>query len=243
MKDWFKHWFNSHYYFLLYQKRNEEEAKLFFELIKKNILINSNWKILDFCCGYGRLSKVIARDGFDVTGVDLSEKFIQHAVEESKKENLRIEFLQCDARYFDGEEKFNLGISFFTSFGYFSDEENELTFKNLVRSISQKGWIVFDYFNPDFVLKNLIERESFEVDNYKINITRKIQNKRINKIIKISSGEKSDEYIESVRIYSLDELRNLFEMNGLIIRKIFGDYSGSELKVNSPRIIIFAQKV
>ncbi|MGB9665673.1 MAG: class I SAM-dependent methyltransferase, partial [Ignavibacteria bacterium] len=198
MKDWFKHWFNSHFYFLLYQKRNEEEAKLFFELIKKNISINSDWKILDFCCGYGRLSKVIAREGFYVTGVDLSEKFIQQAIEESKKENLSIEFINCDARNFNGNEKFNLGISFFTSFGYFSDEENELTFKNLVRSISKNGWIVFDYFNPDFVLRNLIEKESFEIDNYKIEIRRQIQNLRINKIIKICSDEKCDKYIESV---------------------------------------------
>jgi SAM-dependent methyltransferase len=242
MKDWFKHWFNSHYYFLLYKNRNEEEAKLFFDLIQKNLTLHSDWKILDFCCGYGRLSKVIAKNGFNVTGVDLSEKFIQLAKDESIKENLNINFIQCDARYFDENQKFNLGISFFTSFGYFSDEENELTFKNFAKSIVRNGWIVFDYFNPDFVLRNLINKESFKVENYCIEITRKVEINRINKTIKIRSDENSEEFIESVRIYNIDELKKLFERNEMTIQKIYGDYSGNELGDFSPRIIIFAQK-
>jgi SAM-dependent methyltransferase len=242
MKDWFKNWFNSHHYFLLYQNRNEEEAEQFFELIKKNVPLQTDWKILDFCCGYGLLSKVIAREGYNVTGVDLSEKFIQRAIEESRKENLQIEFIKCDARSFFESEKYNLGISFFTSFGYFSDEENELTFQNLVRSILKNGWIAFDYFNAEYVLKNLVKNEDFEIDDYKINISRKIEANRINKIIRIISEDKNEEYFESVRIYSVEDLKDLFEKNGLVIKKIFGDYSGSDLNENSPRVIIFAQK-
>lgn len=242
MKDWFKHWFNSHYYFLLYKNRNEEEAKLFFDLIQKNLPLQPNWKILDFCCGYGRLSKVIAKNGFNVTGVDLSEKFIQLGIDESRKENLKIDFIQCDARHFEENEKFDLGISFFTSFGYFSDEENELTFKNFVKSIVKNGWIVFDYFNPDFVLMNLVTQESFEIDNNRIEITRKIEVNRINKIIKIKSDESTEEFVESVRIYNFNELKELFESNGMTIQKIFGDYLGNDLEKLSPRIIICAQK-
>jgi hypothetical protein len=45
-----------------------------------------------------------------------------------------------------------------------------------------------------------------------------------------------------VRIYSVEDLKVLFEKNGLVIKKIFGDYSGSNLNENSPRVIIFAQK-
>ncbi|MCR4417352.1 MAG: class I SAM-dependent methyltransferase [Ignavibacteria bacterium] len=242
IKDWFKHWFNSSYYFLLYQNRNEEEAKLFFDLIKRSIPLDKNWKILDFCCGFGRLSKVIAREGFKVTGVDLSEIFIKHATEESKKENLEIEFIQCDVRNFVEDEKYHLGISFFTSFGYFSDQENELTFNNLVRSIVKNGWVVFDYFNPDFVSKNLVENENFINDQINVEIFRKIEGDRINKVIRINSTDKVEEYIESVRIYSFEELSLLFKKNGMSIQKIFGDYSGSDFNEDSPRIIIFAKK-
>ncbi|MEJ5305468.1 MAG: class I SAM-dependent methyltransferase [Ignavibacteria bacterium] len=242
IKDWFKHWFNSSYYFLLYQNRNEEEAKLFFDLIKRSIPLDKNWNILDFCCGFGRLSKVIAREGLKVTGVDLSEIFIKHANEESKKENLEIEFIQCDVRNFVEDEKYHLGISFFTSFGYFSDQENELTFNNLVRSIVKNGWVVFDYFNPDFVRKNLVEHENFINDQINVEIFRKIEGDRINKVIRINSTDKVEEYIESVRIYSFEELSLLFKKNGMSIQKIFGDYSGSDFNEDSPRIIIFAKK-
>lgn len=241
--DWFKIWFNSKYYFLLYQNRNEEEAEKFFELIKNNLNITSDWKILDFCCGYGRLSKVISASGFDVTGIDLSDYFIEKAIKDSREKNLNIKFIKCDARTFNEFGKYNLVISFFTSFGYFTDEENEITFQNLCKSVIQKGWIVFDYFNPDFVINNLDGAEEILIDHIKFKISRKIENNRVKKLIEVFTEDNKEEYVESVRIYSYNDLNDLFVKNGFVVEKVFGDYSGSEYSALSPRIIIFAQKI
>lgn len=241
-KDWFKYWFKSHHYFLLYQNRNEEEALQFYNLINNNIPLQKDWKILDFCCGYGRLSKVFAKEGYKVTGIDLSELFIEKAIDIFKSENLSGEFRICDVRNFNESEKFDLGVNFFTSFGYFSNQENELTLRNFCSSIVKDGWIVLDYFNPDYIKNNLIENEQFEFDSSEIRIERKIENNRVNKIITIKTRESEENYLESVMIYELNDLVKMFEQNNFVIQKTFGDYFGNSLSKESPRMIIFSQK-
>ncbi len=81
-------------------------------------------KILDLACGYGRHTIPLAKMGYDMTGLDYTEKFIQMAEEKAKEENLQIEFLVGDMRKIPFENHFAGVISYFTSFGFFSDEEN-----------------------------------------------------------------------------------------------------------------------
>jgi len=241
-KDWFKYWFNSHQYFLIYKNRNEEEARQFFNLIERNIPLQRQWRILDFCCGYGRLAKIFSREGYNITGIDLSEFFINEAKKMFREENLQGEFKICDVRNFKEKDAYELGINFFTSFGYFSEEENLLTFKNLCESIVKNGWVVIDYFNPDFVINNLVEKEKFEFESSEILIERKIENERVNKIIVIKTNDRVEKYFESIRIYELDDFKNMFERNGFTTVKVFGDYAGNSFDSNSPRMIIFSQK-
>ncbi len=242
-KDWFKYWFNSQQYLLLYQNRNEEEAKHFFRLVKSNLPLQKNWKVIDFCCGYGRLAKLFAENGFDITGIDLSQFLIEKAKRIFSEKNLNGELKVCDVRNFNENEVYNLGVNFFTSFGYFSDEENEITLSNFCKSIVKEGWIVLDYFNPEYVLKNLVLNEKFQYDNLEFVINRKIENNRINKIISIKSHDKNELYSESVKIYSHKNFEEMFARNNFIIEKIFGDYDGRPFDADSPRMIIFAKRV
>lgn len=59
-------------------------------------------RVLDMGCGPGRHALELARRGFQVTGVDFTEKFIQFARETAQAEGLteRTEFVLADARDF-----------------------------------------------------------------------------------------------------------------------------------------------
>ena len=54
-------------------------------------------KMLDLGCGEGYNSRIMARKGAEVTGVDFSKKMIRAAIELEDKERLGIEYLVADA--------------------------------------------------------------------------------------------------------------------------------------------------
>ena len=89
---WYKDWFNSKYYHLLYKNRDHNEAALFLDNIS-NEFKNKNAKILDVACGKGRHAKYLNNLGFDVTGIDLSVNSIKYAKE---YENQKLKFHQHD---------------------------------------------------------------------------------------------------------------------------------------------------
>ena len=78
-KAWFKDWFNSPYYHLLYQHRDENEAEQFIKTLIGYLQPAKGATMLDIACGKGRHSMALAEMGFDVTGNDLSEASISEA--------------------------------------------------------------------------------------------------------------------------------------------------------------------
>ncbi len=69
-KSWYKDWFNSDYYHLLYQHRDEDEATRFITKLIEYLKPAAGSTMLDVACGKGRHSKALAEMGYDVTGMD-----------------------------------------------------------------------------------------------------------------------------------------------------------------------------
>ncbi|MDR2103324.1 MAG: class I SAM-dependent methyltransferase, partial [Treponema sp.] len=57
-------------------------------------------RLLDLCCGMGRVSLELAARGFDVTGVDITEAYLSTAREDAARAKLNIPFIREDARSF-----------------------------------------------------------------------------------------------------------------------------------------------
>ncbi len=86
---WFQEWFNSPYYHLLYNHRDEDEALAFIRRIIVHLQPPITGRMLDAACGRGRHSRALAEKGFDVTGIDLSFESINVAKE---SENDKLHF-------------------------------------------------------------------------------------------------------------------------------------------------------
>ena len=93
--EWFRIWFNSPYYDILYHQRNKDEASLLIDKLANYLQIPEQAFILDAACGRGRHSIALAAKGFNVTGVDISPL----AVTEAKKhETNNLNFFLHDIR-------------------------------------------------------------------------------------------------------------------------------------------------
>jgi len=243
-KDWFKIWFESDYYQQAYNHRDENDAKVLCELILNSVQLHPKAKILDAACGAGRHYINFAQKGFSVFGFDLSKNLLNVAKRNCELKNIQANFFCADIRKVFLKSKFDLITNLFTSFGYFeSDKENFSFIQNAYELLKENGYYVLDYFNENHLRKNLLEK-SYKKNNEVVFFeNRKIINGRIEKIIKIKNPESEIEFIESVKIYSFEQLKTEITKIGFELVKTFGNYSGEKFDIeNSQRLIMIFKK-
>ncbi len=232
-------------YFYFYDlKRLDERAEIEVKFLIKHLELKPPMKILDLACGHGRHANKLASKGFAVTGVDISKDFIEFAKNEARKLGISVKYMIKDIRKMDFNEEFDRIINMFTSFGYFSDHENFLILKNIARALKTGGLFCLDLPNIHNLVKNLreylvtekgndimIDRNSFDP------ITCRWYDNRL--VIRDGKIKRKPFF---VRIYTYPEIKDLLHKTGLIIKNVFGDFSGKEFTLDSPRMIIIAKK-
>ena len=85
-----------------------EKIKIHFKLKKDKSNYLEGLNVLDIGCGGGLISEPIARLGANVTGIDASEKNINVAKLHSKKNGLKINYLNASPENFKEKEKFDI---------------------------------------------------------------------------------------------------------------------------------------
>ena len=70
-------------------------------------------RILDAGCGPGRHTLELARRGYDATGIDLQQAYLDEALASSETMAIRPEFRNEDLRSFSPERKYNGAISMY----------------------------------------------------------------------------------------------------------------------------------
>lgn len=240
--EWFHDWFNSPYYFKLYQCHDEVEAQKFIDKFIHKLSPKPASLILDLACGRGRYSHYLASKGFNVTGLDIAE----HSIEFAKQfENDHLSFFVHDMRKVFRVNYFDYVFNFFTSFGYFdSDKEHRNVVKNIGKGLKPDGKFVLDYFNSNFVLKHLLDFEVKNSEGLTFEIHRKLDdNGYICKKIEFSDGGRNFSFIEKVRAFSSEDFEKMFAEAGMRIAGTFGNYQLDEYNENdSERLILIGCK-
>jgi SAM-dependent methyltransferase len=242
--DWFEAWFDSPLYEKLYANRDQEEARQLITFLEKAILLDLNSKILDLGCGRGRHAISLARKGYHVTGVDLSERAIETAQEKAVNEGLsRVHFQVGDMRE-PLPQKFDVILNLFTTFGYFvDDDENARVLDSVVQMLKTDGIFVLDYLNAAQVIDTLIPEESGQFQDIDYTIKRYLKEGSIHKDItfKKEATESEKTYSEKVKLYDAEWFRQQMNERKLKIDHIYGDYEGGEYEEeNSPRLLIIS---
>lgn len=238
--DWYRDWFADPRYSELYEHRNEQEADELVTLIESVTQINKEYCVLDVACGAGRHLLAFAKRGYaNLFGQDLSPTLIAEAA--SVTTGYPITFSERDMRDTIAG-KFDIILNIFTSFGYFStDEENERVIANCAGALSPGGYFVLDYFNAVYIRMHLVADDvKILSGGMRVKQHRVVEGNRVTKKITFSDGA---EFIESVRLYDKEEIEGMFAKYGLATTAVFGSYSGDGFNAAvSPRLILIAQK-
>ncbi len=124
--------------------------------------------ILDIACGTGLYALPMVQHGFEVTGIDFAKPMLEYARQKALVQNLKVEFIDADARDFSLGKKFRFAFMTGNAFQMFltrADQDNLLN--SIKRHLAPDGAFAFETRNPSGhdLETNLLEQDWFAYTN------------------------------------------------------------------------------
>lgn len=237
--DWFEHWFDTKYYHVLYENRDEKEAEFFMKNLIRFLKLEKGSRILDLPCGKGRHAVFLNSQGLNVIGADLSKNSIDFA---KRFENNTLQFRVHDMRNMISK-KYKAIFNLFTSFGYFDEDHHNINIlKNFKNALEKDGHIVIDFLNISKIRNNLIGEEVFDKGGIEFHIKRSIKDNFLTKTISFKADNEQHKYMEKVQCLTLNKIEKLAEKARLDIKHTFGTYDLQPFDENtSDRLILILE--
>jgi len=234
--DWFASWFNTSYYHILYSHRDDDEAQEFMQNIATYLKLQKNDLLLDLGCGKGRHSIYLNKLGFNVVGADLSKNSIQNA---KQFENCTLKFIEHDMRN-PFNTKYNAILNLFTSFGFFEDDNEDITIlQNIKNGLQPNGIAIIDFMNVKKIISNLVKKEILVIGGITFQITRSIKKNFIVKEINFAADGKHHTYFEKVKCLDLPKIKAYLYSVDFKIKHTFGNYQLDDFnEETSDRLIL-----
>jgi SAM-dependent methyltransferase len=163
----------AYFYDSIYRDKNYKEECDFIESILNRYSEKHVCEILDIGCGTGSHACLLAKKGYKVCGIDLSESMLKIAREKAIKQCVSLDIHLADIRNFNLNRKFDAVISMFAVMSYQSDNEDvENALKHVRAHLNKDGLFVFDvWFGPAVLTIKPTERIK-EIENGQTKILR-----------------------------------------------------------------------
>ena len=202
--------------------------------------------VADICCGMGRHAIPLAEYGVRMLGLDFSQMMLEIAGEMGRgAEQLRL--VRGDAARLPLRSgSFDVMLNLFNSFGYFLDEEqNVAVLEETVRCLKPGGRFLLETRNRSYqILYAPYYQEVTRADGTVAIIRCRYDQTRHRITSRWTDPDDPDRVLHeaSIRLYGLEELRELFDRAGLEIDGVFSEYDGREFEGWERMLIVQAHK-
>lgn len=204
--------------------------------------------VLDLGCGTGAMTRLLAKAGYDMIGVDSSLDMLQIATE---RERENILYLQQDMREFELYGTVRAVVSVCDSLNYITSEEDLLTVFRLVSNyLDPGGWFLFD-MNTLWKYRELLGDNTFAQNRDEGSYIWEnswYEEDRINEYdltlyVRTQDGL-YERYQEThyQKAYDVETVKALLQEAGLTCIQMWDGYTGKEAGPQSERILFAARE-
>lgn len=245
---WYKGFFGEDYLYIYEPVLTSERTRREVDGIVNLLGLPQGSSILDLCCGHGRHAIPLAQRGYQVTGQDLSEVFLREAEKEAQAQGVHVQWVRSDMRNIPFENEFYAAINIFTAFGYLEDQdEDQKVLQQVNKALKPGGLYLLETLHREGLIRHFVphhieyypegllvlEERSFDL----------LASRSEVKITMIYPDGQRREHGFSHRVYTLTELAQMLARAGLEVKAYSGAWDGSELTIDSFRLILLSQKV
>ena len=252
MKNNFNRYWEADFFDVLYwnlfmrrpPSQIKKEGKIILSLSPSSALT-----YLDLCCGVGDIGNYLAQQQKIVTGVEISKDYQLISQQKFNK----INFINKSVLDFNTKQKFDVVYNWFSSFGYFDEDDNLKLLLKAYHFLNENGIFILETYNSYDVIKNFKNIFTYQKDFYH-------QKYLINRSCQINFSErkleqewlffKNQKLIKQqqtfTKLYFIDDFINLFKQVGFKNIEVYGTtkkYQSFKLDDGwAPRIIVRGQK-
>ncbi|TDL34479.1 class I SAM-dependent methyltransferase [Jeotgalibacillus sp. S-D1] len=209
-----------------------------FLLEKQNEFNITGRRLMDVGCGTGEWTLKIAQEGFEVTGIDLSDSMLAVASNKAQEAGVAIEFFQQDMAEASGFEAFDIITIFCDSLNYLeTEDEVKSTFHHMHKLLNPGGLFLFD-IHSIYKMDTLFIDQSFTYDDGEVAyIWNSFSGDHPYSVehelsFFVLEDEERDSYIRfdelhKQRTYTIQTYKALLEETGFTVEGITADFSPS----------------
>jgi ubiquinone/menaquinone biosynthesis C-methylase UbiE len=108
--------------------------------------ISKKDKILDLACGYGRFTIPLAKKGYEIEGVDISQNLIKAAKQKARQEKVKIKFLLGDMRKLPyPDDYFSVIICMWSAFTELITKQDQIkSLREMLRILQKDGFAIIE---------------------------------------------------------------------------------------------------
>jgi SAM-dependent methyltransferase len=246
--DWPVAFFDDDYLKIYEPQFTAERTAAETDFIEAALEVRPGARILDLACGIGRHAIAMARRGHAITGVDFNPRYLEIAAREAERAGAKVRWMAGDMRELRFEQEFDAAYSYFTSFGYFSDQENEQVLERIARGLRPEGRFLLDMMNRDWLITHpqqrtwnphpegglLMEEIQLDLRSSRV-ISRQV-------LVPAEGGAHVTKEFD-LRAYTCAELTALMRHHGLAVREVWGAADRSAYSTESRRLILLAVRL
>ncbi len=209
-------------------------------------------RVIDFGCGPGLYTSRFARLGADVVGIDFSSRSIEYARDDSRRENLAIDYVEADYLEVRLDGVFDLITMIMCDFCALSPAQRGTMLAKFAALMSDESSIVLDVHSPSafaekeeglIVEKNQLDGfwsaspyfgivASFKYDNEMVSLDK----------YTIVEEHRQREIYNWLQYFTPESLDREARVAGLRVDEVYGDVAGNPYDPEAPEFAVVMKK-
>lgn len=204
--------------------------------------------ILDIPCGFGRHAVELARAGYRVTGVDISDRFLLNLERQARTENMSISIYKGDMLEVDWGTGFSGAICMGNSFGYFSIVHMKQWIEKVAGSLLPGArFIVNSGMIAECILPNFRHYTSNNIYTVR-DIRMEVDNQYdltggfITSHLLYTKAGITEAHAYRHYVFTLGEVTRLFNQSGLAMLAAYGSTDATPFQPGDRQVFMVAEK-
>ncbi|OLS41621.1 class I SAM-dependent methyltransferase [Bacillus sp. MRMR6] len=208
--------------------------------------------LLDLACGTGELSVRLAKEGFSVTGIDLSSDMLAVAQAKAEAAGVTIPFYEQNMAELEGLDSFDVIGIFCDSLNYLPSAEEVIhTFSKVFQHLKAGGLFIFDVHSIYKINQVFINQTYAAADDHLSYIWNSFSGEQPNSVEHELSffvlDEQSNKYdrvdeLHYQRTYSVQQYTKWLAEADFELLEVSADFKDSEPQGDSERIFFITRK-